>query len=250
MKKSCVYCGAMLGENIKICSNCGKVLPSATGGRVTKKPVQQANHNRNQFDGEEKNFVPERTRSETRTVHKSYTQYKKTSLKDLDDDGTKQRRSARVYYDNVVPNMSIYKGNFEETMSSGKENASHIKPIIGVFAKILVILVIIYFAFAAIRILTTSHGSCNFETEMTLRASNYSQAFDNYFATGKWRYNLKDNQVTYEGTDYDGDKYKMTFKHDGEYVIVDTMIKNSVSVTDEKVRTTELLGMFMAQGSV
>ena len=252
MKRFCAYCGAMLNDNVKICSNCGKVVASgASNRRAVKKPQTVQQRPKSQFnDAGMSNFTPKRTRSEERVSNKSYAQYKKTPRKSYEEETPKKNRTQNTHYDKSIPDVNIYKGNFEEYQSSGKENASHIKPILSVIFKIAIILLVIYFAFAAIRIVTTSHSSCKFETEMTLRAKNYSQAFSNYFPSGRWKFSLRKNQVSYEGTSYNGDKYKMTFRHNGDYVIVETMIKNNERIIDEKVRNVELLGMFMAEGSV
>lgn len=52
------------------------------------------------------------------------------------------------------------------------------------------VILVIYFVIAFVRIFSVRHSTYDFDTEMKLASENYGEAVDAYFKDGKWKYNI------------------------------------------------------------
>ena len=142
-----------------------------------------------------------------------------------------------------------YRRTPTEHSSSGKENYGKGKKILKTLFKITVVILVIYFVIAFVRIFSVRHSTYDFDTEMKLASENYGEAVDAYFKDGKWKYNIFKNQVSYEGTSESGDDYVMIFgKNDGQ-TVVRQMTKNSKKVASDSIMN-DVMGMFMFEKKV
>ena len=142
-----------------------------------------------------------------------------------------------------------YRRTPTEHSSSGKEDYGKGKKILKTLFKITVVILVIYFVIAFVRIFSVRHSTYDFDTEMKLASENYGEAVDAYFKDGKWKYNIFKNQVSYEGTSESGDDYVMIFgKNDGQ-TVVRQMTKNSKEVASDSIMN-DVMGMFMFEKKV
>ena len=242
MKKTCRYCGAYIDNNAKLCTNCGKIV---------KMPKEQTFSAAVDYDKVVKELTP--PKKEGRQMRAAQT-VPKTSMKSADagyeQHKAKENVAHRSYSNSPVSpkkRAEAEKLKYSEYGTSGKENASKIMPILKKAAKIAVIIFAIYFVFAFIRIFMISQGNYDFGNGLTMTNSNYSQAVSNYFEDGKWRFRLFKNQVYYEGTQKNGDKYLMTFKYKSGEVIVDSLYINDKEIPKKDIMDNYIMGMFMSE---
>lgn len=222
MKNFCTYCGAILDDDAKICTNCGRVVPKRKSN-VTS-------------------FYPEAGQGSFSKVHREGRQMRSAEMPGT---GSQQKKSKSQVEISPIERARVESLRYEEVSSSGKENLSHIKPVLIRLLKLIFVLAVAVFIFAVVRVLIVSHGTYKFKTEMKMTSENYSQAFSNYFDDGHWKFNFKENQVFYTGTDHSGNKYEITFVMKDGNSTVDTLVKNGDKVNGKSVEA-ELMGMFMA----
>lgn len=253
MKRTCNYCGAVLEEGSKICTNCGKVI-------ATQKKVNNQGGQFNNFDERATQNVKstknvqntqQKASGETfqRTQQKANRQGRGSSYEDFSSGTSVKRQAARKNYDfDTVSKAQNVRIPFETNASSGKENRSKIAPVLSTIVKIILILVIAYIVFMFVRCYLVSHKSYNFDLDdnIKLTSENYGEAVDNYFKDGKWRYDIKENKVTYIGETNSGEEYVMTFgSRDGETVVISLTIDGERVPTD-KIMDLYVMPMFMA----
>lgn len=219
MRKLCKFCNTVLGENDLKCPTCGKVYEES--------PLKNKSQARESVWGAGSQFSsvelkPEKTRSEMRsqsgTYGKDYTQFKKPTNKGKYDEDIARdiKRSARSK-NMELPDLNLYKGGFEKNLSSGKaENASHLKPFINKLIKFILVIVLLYCGFVVYRVMSTSHRMPYLKTDKKIQSESYSKAFYVYFRDGMWKYNFLEDEVYYEGIDFDENKYVIVFSKSSE----------------------------------
>jgi hypothetical protein len=238
MKKVCSYCGALMEEGAKICTNCGKVVPSQN------KTASQSG----QFNNFDDSYNEKRTASTRNaprvnpqdSLRKKSTggtpsEAKRNKVVDSDYDPVRQARQERI--------------PFVTNASSGKqENSSKIMPIIGMLVKIIIAVAVLFVGFSFVRCYLVSSKGYDFKLDesITLNSDTYGDAFDNYFEEGKWRYHIKGNKVVYTGTTKDGETYEMYFgKYAGQTAVTRLTIDGK-SVDEDKIMQLYIMPMFMA----
>lgn len=223
MKNFCTYCGAILDDDAKICTNCGRVVPKRNSSvKSFYRDAGQGNFSKSKREGRQMRSV------------------------EMPGSGSQVKKSSAQVEISPVERARVESLRYEEVSSSGKENLSHIKPVLIKLAKIIFVLLVAVFIFAVVRVLIVSHGTYKFNTEMKMESENYSQAFSNYFDEGHWKFNFRENQVYYVGTDDNGNKYEITFVMKNGNSTVDELEKNGEKLKGKNV-TAELMGMFMAE---
>lgn len=240
----------MLEENSKICTNCGKVVAQS-------KNINQ-NVSQNQFtDFDNRSPVEGRTVRQTQRSNVDYRAQQaqrqanrpNTRADSFDTPASQRSRQSSRSGQGYDPVRYAQQNNtpFSANSSSGKENRSRLKPLIFTLIKIIIVIAVLYVGFVFVRVYLVSHGEYEFETTMKLSCENYSEAFDNYFEEGSWKYTLSKNQVSYEGTTKEGEEYVMTFKSENGQVVVSRLVIDGTAVEQDKIMDTYILGMFMAE---
>jgi len=244
MKKVCGYCGAMIEDGSKICTNCGKMI-AAKGNAPKQGGLQFSNYGGSAMPVQNKPEVraPYMSKSNARQARqeaddRAYQRAGQPAGKHRTDSG----------YD-PVRQAGQQKIPFVTNSSSGKEkNKSKVLPLVGTLVKIILVLLIIYVLFGFIRVMLVRTADYDFKLGegMKLECENYGEAMDNYFEKGSWRYHLKGNQVTYTGETKSGEKYELTFgKKDGQTAVTRLVIDGK-PVDKEKIMDIYIMGMFMS----
>lgn len=231
MSRHCTFCGSKLEDGAKICTNCGRIAP-------INPPGQRQQDERQEYI----------ERSRMQSIPKRVYEHPKRAEA---EERMRKQQEAKAYKRRVNPPI-IDKGNERtptEHSGSGKEKYGRKKRIVKGLLKLVVILFVIYLAIALIRVFSVKLSSCDFETEMTLTNENYGQAINAYFKEGKWKYNILKNEVSYQGTAQNGDKYVMTFKREDGQTVVNYMTVNGEKVKTDAIKT-KVMGMFMAEEKV
>lgn len=233
MSRHCTFCGSKLEDGAKICTNCGKMVPIASS---VQKRGEQEYIDRSRIQGIPKRVYehPKRAEAEERMRR---------------EQEARNARRARETARNRELSAQEHRRTPTEHSSSGKENYGNGKKIVKTVLKFAVILALIYFVLAFVRILGVRHSTYKFDTEMTLANENYGEAFDAYFKSGKWKYNIFKNQVSYEGTSESGDEYTMTFGKKKGQTIVRLMTKNGKKMASDSIMN-DVMGMFMFEKKV
>lgn len=251
MKRFCTYCGAVLEPNAKICTNCGKVVSSKnqqavrqnTRSNAPQQFSQQGFDSRqrtaNRYNPMQNQPAPQRVYEHPKRVAQRQPQYAQPPV-------SQNKKKKRPTDTQLNMNAFTESGRFEENQTSGKENRSKLKPIIFRIIKIAVVLLVLYFGFAFVRIFMVSHAGYEFETKMTLSSDNYGDAMSNYFDDGSWKFTLFKNQVSYEGKK-GSEEYVLTFKRQNGQTVCDSITIDGKKVTTDKLMDTYVMGMFMAE---
>lgn len=239
MSRHCTFCGSKLEDGAKICTNCGRI--------VSVNPAGQ----RQQFDQDERQEYIDRSRMQS-IPKRVYEHPKRAEAEERmrKEQEAKARRKRNAERRNPPPVNNGYERTPTEHDGSGKEKYGKKKKIIKRVLKIAIILFVIYFAIALFRVISVKLSTYKFETEMTLSNENYGQAINAYFQKGKWKYNIFKNEVSYQGTSQDGDKYVMTFKREDGQTIVNSMTINGEKVKTDMIMKTKVMGMFMAEEKI
>ena len=231
MSRHCTFCGSTLEDGAKICTNCGKMVPIATSAQ---RRGEQEYIDRSRLQGMPKRVYehPKRAEAEERMRREQ----------------TRPRGQA-AQARNREPSAADYRRTPTERSTSGKENYGKGKKIIKALLKIAVIIAIVYFVLAFVRIASVRRSSYDFDTQMAMTSENYGEAVDAYFKSGKWKYNIFKNQVSYEGTSQKGDDYVMIFGKKKGQTIVREMTIDGKNVGSSEIMT-DVMGMFMAEKKV
>lgn len=188
MERKCSSCGARISDGMKICANCGKVVPSV---RTTRRPSPYR---------EVRNNDPGRSvqRASRNTPVRNQRPYEQAYKSDvgvmLGQEGRNQRASEQK----------------KVTKPRSKAKAPRRKLIFKSF-KTALILLIIYFVISVIQIYRVRFSTYNFNIDMKMSQKNYGQATDNYFDSGYWVYNPFTFKVKYSGEKLHGEDYELTF---------------------------------------
>lgn len=239
MSRHCTFCGSKLEDGAKICTNCGRIVPVNPAGQRCQ---YDQNERQEYIDRSRMQSIPKRVYE-----HPKRAEAEERMRKQREEKARRKRNAERR---NPPPADNGYERTPTEHNGSGKEKYGKKKKIVKRILKIAVILFAIYFAVALIMVFSVKLSTYEFETEMTLTNENYGQAINAYFKDGKWKYNIFKNEVSYQGTSQNGDKYFMTFKREDGQTIVDYMTVNGEKVKTDTIMKTKVMGMFMSEERV
>ena len=152
MSRHCTFCGSKLEDGAKICTNCGKMVPIASS---TQRRGEQEFIDRSRIQG-----IPKRV----------YEHPKRAEAEERMRREQEARRVKRVRETERNREMSAadYRRTPTEHSSSGKENYGKGKKILKTLFKITVVILVIYFVIAFVRIFSVRHSTYDFDTEMKL----------------------------------------------------------------------------------
>ncbi len=217
----CTGCGAPLTPDMKICPRCGKVAAVSARPRPQQRaprPQQPVRNVRTVRTGQ--------TVQNGQTVRNSQPQARRPQT-------APQRRPAPMPRPSPAP----------ERQERAPKKRSKKARLIFHAATAAVVLVGLYFAIFFVQIFRVKISTYDFKTEIKLESSNYGQAMESYFESGKWSVNPLTGTCTYTGTTKHGDEYEIVYT---AWLKVD--VKN-ISINGKDVRAdrieSTLMGMFI-----
>ncbi|MDO4945184.1 MAG: zinc ribbon domain-containing protein [Ruminococcus sp.] len=243
MKKVCGYCGAVIDDGAKICTNCGKMI-AGKGSAQKEGGLQFSNYGGSSMPVQNKPDV--RTPYMSKANAKHARQEADNRAYQRAGQSAQQRRTDNGY--DPVRQAQQQRVPFVTNSSSGKEKSkSKIMPLIGKLVKIILVLFILYALFGFIRVMLVRSADYDFKLGegMKLECENYGEAMDNYFEKGKWRYHLKGNCVTYTGETKSGEEYELTFGKKNKQTAVTKLVIDGKAVDKDKIMDIYIMGMFM-----
>ncbi|MBR1862965.1 MAG: zinc ribbon domain-containing protein [Ruminococcus sp.] len=241
MKINCRFCGALIDSSAKICPGCGRVAPAFRGSE--KKEMKQFG------DSNDTGLTPNAKNTPITASHASVREGRRMETPD-ENYGKPGGKKDHADFDHVKAAQE-QRVPFAHNTSSGKfENRSSASAGVGVAIKIIVLLVIAFIVYSLVRVMQVKKAGYDFELEegMTLPNSTYSQAFENYFESGKWRFDITGNCVTYKGRNSKGQKFEMEFGKVGQKIaVVELYIDGEMITGTDNIMDNYILGMFMSE---
>ena len=217
----CTGCGAPLTPDMKICPRCGKV------GAVSARPRPQQRAPR-----------PQQPVRNVRTVRTGQTVQNGQTVRNSQPQARRpqtapQRRPAPMPRPSPAP---------ERQERAPKKRGKKARLIFHA-ATAAVVLVGLYFAIFFVQIFRVKISTYDFKTEIKLESSNYGQAMESYFESGKWSVNPLTGTCTYTGTTKHGDEYEIVYTARLKVDVKNISI-NGKDVRADRIEST-LMGMFI-----
>lgn len=217
----CTGCGAPLTPDMKICPRCGKVAAVSARPRPQQRaprPQQPVRNVRTVRTGQ--------TVQNGQTVRNSQPQARRPQT-------APQRRPAPMPRPSPAP----------ERRERAPKKRSKKARLIFHAATAAVVLVGLYFAIFFVQIFRVKISTYDFKTEIKLESSNYGQAMESYFESGKWSVNPLTGTCTYTGTTKHGDEYEIVYTARLKVDVKNISI-NGKDVRADRIEST-LMGMFI-----
>ena len=209
MGRICQSCHARIDDGMKICPNCGRIVP--------------AEKNRSDAVG----YQPAPKRVYEHPKRRSSTP----------PPAQAQPCSAKVSNERK---KSSYPAHPQETGRKKKRSK------LGLLWKLLkaaLIVLAVYAVIFAAQVFRIRHSSYDFSLEMKMTHENYGEAIDEYFESGSWSYNPFTFTATYTGENSRNEEYEIKFK-----AALGVNIK-SIAIDGEQVKKddseTKIMGMFI-----
>lgn len=221
----CTGCGAPLTPDMKICPRCGKVAAVSARPRPQQRaprPQQPVRNVRTVRTGQ--------TVQNGQTVRNSQPQARRPQT-------APQRRPA------PMPRPSPSPAPAPERQERAPKKRSKKARMIFHAATAVVVLVGLYFAIFFVQIFRVKISTYDFKTEIKLESSNYGQAMESYFESGKWSVNPLTGTCTYTGTTKHGDEYEIVYTARLKVDVKNISI-NGKDVRADRIEST-LMGMFI-----
>ncbi|MCB6615051.1 hypothetical protein [Ruminococcus sp. 210702-SL.1.03] len=219
----CTGCGAPLTPDMKICPRCGKVAAVSARPRPQQRaprPQQPVRNVRTVRTGQ--------TVQNGQTVRNSQPQARRPQT-------APQRRPAPMPRPSPSP--------APERQERAPKKRSKKARLIFHAATAAVVLVGLYFAIFFVQIFRVKISTYDFKTEIKLESSNYGQAMESYFESGKWSVNPLTGTCTYTGTTKHGDEYEIVYTARLKVDVKNISI-NGKDVRADRIEST-LMGMFI-----
>ena len=219
----CTGCGAPLTPDMKICPRCGKVAAVSARPRPQQRaprPQQPVRNVRTVRTGQ--------TVQNGQTVRNSQPQARRPQT-------APQRRPAPMPRPSPSP--------APERQERAPKKRSKKARLIFHAATAVVVLVGLYFAIFFVQIFRVKISTYDFKTEIKLESSNYGQAMESYFESGKWSVNPLTGTCTYTGTTKHGDEYEIVYTARLKVDVKNISI-NGKDVRADRIEST-LMGMFI-----
>ncbi|MBQ9375093.1 MAG: hypothetical protein IJU04_01985 [Ruminococcus sp.] len=234
MERKCSACGARISDNMKICANCGKVVPPLRA----KRPVNQ-NPQRQQVNRSTQNrpAQPQRQVSSQRPASAVKSAPARSSQRVNTQTFTPERKHTHPPKKQPVPKPRKTPAR-QVTKSTGITKEKIFKGL-----KIALIVLIVYVVISVIQVFRVRFATYDFKSDMKMTAENYGQAIDNSFDSGMWYYNPITFTVTYKGEKKHEEDYELKFS-----AFIKVRLK-SVSVGDKEKTGNKMesaiMGLFM-----
>lgn len=226
----CTGCGAPLTPDMKICPRCGKVAAVSARPRPAQTPTTRP---------QQRAPRPQQPVRNVRTVHTGQTvhsQPRQTSQPQARRPQTApQRRPAPAPRPSPAP--------APERQERAPKKRSKKARLIFHAATAVVVLAGLYFAIFFVQIFRVKISTYDFKTEIKLESSNYGQAMESYFESGKWSVNPLTGTCTYTGTTKHGDEYEIVYTARLKVDVKNISI-NGKDVRADRIEST-LMGMFI-----
>ncbi len=232
MSKFCTYCGAQLGDSIKVCPDCGRLV-GIENSKASEAAHQRREAARRVYEHPKRvqnRQVPQQgaVRTKQRPVQRPPQQRRPES-----EQAPRRPRSAP-----------------EQMQHTAKKKKSGVGSLVWRIAKkvllIGIIVGIIYGVLAFAMISLTKKAGYDFSdiTQMQLEQDSYGEAIDVYFKDGSWSFNMFTFTVSYTGTAHNGDDYVMKFGHEKGKTVVTDMKVNGKKINQKDIMPLYVMGMF------
>ena len=230
MSKFCTYCGARLGDSIKVCPDCGRLVG------IENSKVSEAAHQRRE--------AARRVYEHPRRVQQQ-AQQSAVRTRQRPQQRPPQQRSPEPVHEQHRPRPAP-----EQMQHTAKKKKTSAAAVVWRAAKkvilIGIIAAVIYGVLAFLMISLTKKASYDFSgvTQMQLEQDSYGEAVDVYFKDGSWSFNLFTFTVSYTGTANNGDDYVMKFGREKGQTIVKEMKVNGKKINRKDIMPLYVMGMF------
>lgn len=225
MERRCPGCGAIIQDNIKVCGNCGRIIPPRRAnvqgsGRAVPKPSQPSQR---QASPRQRAAAP---RQQVQSVPRAQAPKPKTQ--------TPVQRSAPQR--SVQQKKAVSKKR-QPQKATGRLNIKR-------WLKIALVIIAVYLIISLVQIFRVKFSTYDFKTtDMKMSQDNYGQAIDVFFDSGSWVYNPFTCTVKYSGETVEGDEYELKFSALGEVGVKSIEVDGEPK--DKKQFETVMMGMFI-----
>lgn len=230
----CTGCGAPLTPDMKICPRCGKVAAVSARPRPQQRaprPQQPVRNVRTVRTGQ-----TVQNGQTVRNNHNSQPQARRPQT-------APQRRPAPAPRPSPFPAPAPMPAPVHERQERAPKKRGKKARLIFHAATAVVVLVGLYFAIFFVQIFRVKISTYDFKTEIKLESSNYGQAMESYFESGKWSVNPLTGTCTYTGTTKHGDEYEIVYTARLKVDVKNISI-NGKDVRADRIEST-LMGMFI-----
>lgn len=211
MERHCPICGARVGEDMKICANCGKIIP----------PKRQASQG-------DKRAMPQGNRRPVQRQAQGNVSTQRQKAAAQSKPRVSQKPQAKV----VKVSGKKKSGGFFDRFNLRK------------WLKAAVFILAIYLIISVVQIFRVRFSTYEFKsTGMKMSMDNYGEAIDGFFESGHWVYNPFTFTVKYSGETVEGDEYLLKFSAGGSVDI--KAIEVDGEPKEEKQFETVVMGMFI-----
>lgn len=266
MEKLCPACGARISENMKICANCGKIIPkgqsttrsNARNSTVSKPAQRKSNPDTSNRQRTRTNAAGAPRRQSASQGAQKTRQYQKpkraaASQKPAQPQKAPVQRMAAPSKNQQAqgsqrksssPVQRQRNGAQQKTVNAGKTLASRFnKQAIKKYIKIAVVVLVIYAVISAVQIFRVRFSTYEFKTtQMKMSRDNYGQAIDNFFDSGHWIYNPFTFTVKYSG-EAEGKDFTLKFSSFATVKLKEIEVDGEEK-TDKQIEPV-VMGMFI-----
>ncbi|WP_124101098.1 zinc ribbon domain-containing protein [Ruminococcus sp. Marseille-P6503] len=176
MGRICQSCHARIDEGMKICPNCGRIVP-AEQKREGAAAYQPA---------------PKRVYEHPKRRTPPAAQAQPCSAK-VSGEGRKISQPAH-------------------TQERGHKKQGSRLGVLWKFLKAALIVLAVYAVIFAVQVFRIRHSSYDFSLDMKMTRENYGEVIDEYFESGSWSYNPFTFTATYTGENLRNEEYEIKFK--------------------------------------
>lgn len=226
MERKCSSCGARISDGMKICANCGKVVPQPRTVRSSDSSYAVKQRNNQKVKSMS---MPPKGQSANRQAMPQNRQVKSNQNRSA---GSKSLKNQQA----VMPKKNTY------VKSAGKTESS-VKSKILKYTKIAVIVLIIYVIISVIQIFRVRLSTYDFKVDMKMSKENYGQAIDSFFNGGHWTYNPFTFTVTYKGEKQREGEYELKFSAVGSVKLKAVFVDGTEKDSDRL--ESAIMGLFI-----
>lgn len=245
MERKCSACGARIRDGMKICANCGKIVPPTRTNPSANRAPQIQPINRKSIN------TPAQARNRQRANTMTFEPERKNSApkqRQVSNSGQRQQN----YYNNqqfTYPRQQVNYQNQQHVNQNNllnkpeKKECKSLKPTIIKAIKIAVVVLIVYAVVFAIQVFRVRSATYKFDTDMKLSAEDFGDAIDNSFDSGSWRYNPFTLTVTYKGEKKGEEDYELRFSAFTKIKLKSVSVGGNEKTGD--IMESAVLGLFM-----
>ena len=175
MGRICQSCHARIDDGMKICPNCGRVVPSE---QIRREQEYQPAPRRVYEHPKRQTTPPEHPR----------------------------QQPSRAYEERKRPAQPVH-----APVSGHKKKKSKLK-IVRRIVIAAVVLLALYALIFVVQVLRIRRSTYDFSLEMTMTRENYGEVIDEYFQSGSWSYNPFTFTATFTGVNSRNEEYEISFR--------------------------------------